>query len=157
MQKVHSFWFSIFQIRQYYMFGKCFWMILKKMVQISDHLTKEIIRDTTLENLLKRGMKEVFRYCVSFMSGAFGCYLIHYGVTGLAKSEDNHHESQSNNIRLANYKIIQWLLILYSKNMKILSKLLYGGVVGIGIWIMCQPLIFELRNLNQNIIYYVKN
>ncbi|KAG2383549.1 hypothetical protein C9374_004220 [Naegleria lovaniensis] len=125
------------------------------MVRIVSAETNEIIRDTQLERIAVALIKELFRYGFAFVSGSLGCFLIQYGVKEyltLQKNEKNPEIKHEHNE--TRWKILTWLIGLLNRNFK---SLIYGGLIGIGLWILIQPLIAELRNLNQNVIYYVRD
>ncbi|KAF0971999.1 hypothetical protein FDP41_009695 [Naegleria fowleri] len=125
------------------------------MVRIINSETNEIIRDTQLERISVALIKELIRYGFAFVSGSFGCFLIQYGVKEylvLRKNEKTNPEINDEH-QATRWKILGWLIGLLNRNFK---SLIYGGLIGIGLWILIQPLIVELRNLNQNVIYFVR-
>jgi len=126
----------------------------EKMVRMIDDRTGEIVRDTVIEQILRRSVEEIGRYSFAFVSGSVGCFLIQRGVSNMTEQSRTLEEHPSNQTqRLGTIKrILNWLCHFFARNWRLLWN---GGLVGIGFWILLHPLIRELRNLNQKVIYYV--
>ncbi|KAL0480591.1 hypothetical protein AKO1_002442 [Acrasis kona] len=123
-----------------------------------------VIHDTYLEKLAISLIKSSIDTTYAFITGAIGTTLIYKGISPLLNQQDGPTANQQ--IKRTGIKRYFYILFNFLKNFfaspsstnqaSTTKCLWYGGVLGVGLWIMMQPCLSQLLKMNQTIIYHVK-